>query len=185
MSIKHGQKVADTIFVHCSATRPEWMAGHSLAAKVEEIRRWHVRDRGWRDIGYHWIIDRNGQMAPGRAETQVGAHVSGHNTGSLGICLIGGHGSNADDEFGKNFTPEQDRALRQLIADIKSRTPIKAIRGHNEVAAKACPGFTVKTWLERPKPVAKPGPAPAPVSGKTTIWDQLIRILRTIFGGKA
>lgn len=125
------------------------MAGHSLAAKVEEIRRWH-RDLGWKDIGYHWIIDRDGQIAAGRPETMTGSHVRGYNERSLGICLIGGHGSAATDPFEANFTPAQKRALVQLISDVKSRTPIKRIRGHSEVAAKACPGFTVakQEWLK-------------------------------------
>lgn len=146
--IRQPEGVVDTIWVHCSATRPQWMAGHSIAAKVEEIRRWHLA-LGWRDIGYHWIIDRDGQIAPGRPETQQGSHVRGHNRQSLGLCLIGGHGSAATDRFEDNYTPQQRAALKGLIADIKSRTPIKAVRGHNEVAAKACPGFTVKQgeWL--------------------------------------
>jgi N-acetylmuramoyl-L-alanine amidase len=178
--IRHGNTPVDTIFVHCAATRPAWMEGFPLSAKVAEIRRWHVQDRKWRDIGYHWIIDRDGQMAPGRPETTVGAHVANHNTGSIGICLIGGHGSNADDAFTDHFTPAQDRALRQLIADIRSRTPIKAVRGHNEVAAKACPGFSVAKWLasEGPRrlvdaPMA-PTPAPAPSGG---FWARLVAIL--------
>ena len=54
------------IILHCADTRPDWMAGQSLADKVAEIRRWHVQQRGWRDIGYHWVIDRDGAVAPGR-----------------------------------------------------------------------------------------------------------------------
>lgn len=147
-TIRQGTAVVDTVWVHCSATRREWMAGSPVGEKVAEIRRWH-RDRGWRDIGYHWIIDRDGSIAPGRPETQVGAHVAGHNTGSLGVCLIGGHGSQSTDAFADHYTDAQRRALRQIIADIRSRTPLKAVRGHNEVAAKACPGFTVRQgdWL--------------------------------------
>ena len=119
-----------------------------MAAKVAEIRRWHLA-LGWKDIGYHWIIDRDGQIAPGRPETVMGSHVRGHNERSLGICLIGGHGSAATDKFEDNYTPQQKRALIQLAADIKSRTPIKAVRGHHEVAAKACPGFDIRKadWI--------------------------------------
>lgn len=143
--LKHNGKPVDTIFVHCSATRPDWMNGRLLSEKVAEIRRWH-QQRGWNTIGYHWVIDCDGQIAKGRDEGIVGAHVAHHNTGSIGICLIGGHGSNENDPFDKNFTPEQDAALRNLIEEIRSRTPIKKVRGHNEVAAKACPGFNVARW---------------------------------------
>lgn len=149
--IRQGKKQVDTIFVHCSATQPDWMSGRPLYEKVAEITRWH-KQRGWNTIGYHWVIDRDGQISKGRKEETVGAHVQGHNEGSIGICLIGGHGSNENDPFDKNFTPEQDAALRGLIEDIKERTPIKSVRGHNEVAAKACPGFNVGRWLEHKPP---------------------------------
>ena len=75
------------IIIHCSATPPGWMAGRSAADKVAAIRRWHIEDRGWSDIGYHWVIDRDGTLVRGRPETVVGAHTQGHNTGSIGICL--------------------------------------------------------------------------------------------------
>jgi hypothetical protein len=150
----HGKKPVDTIFVHCSATRPDWMAEKTLDEKTKEITRWH-RGRGFGAIGYHWIIDRNGQIAKGRPEETTGAHVANHNTGSIGICLIGGHGSNESDPFSKNYTTEQEAALRKLIEEIKGRTKIKAIRGHNEVAAKACPGFNVSRWLSSKAPQPK------------------------------
>ncbi len=144
--LKHGSKTVDTIFVHCSATRPDWIADKPLSEKVAEITRWH-KQRGWNQIGYHYVIDRDGAVAKGRSDNVPGAHVAGYNTGSIGICLIGGFGSNENDPFAKNFTPEQDHVLRGLIDDLKAKTPIKAVRGHNEVAAKACPGFNVGRWL--------------------------------------
>lgn len=144
--LKHGSTPVTTIFIHCSATQPDWMDGQPLSAKVAEITRWHKK-RGWIAIGYHWIIDRNGEITKGRDEGMQGAHVSGHNIGSIGICLIGGHGSSENDRFGENYTSEQEHALLNLIEDIKTRANITQIRGHNEVAAKACPGFNVKRWL--------------------------------------
>jgi N-acetylmuramoyl-L-alanine amidase len=150
--IRHGKKVVDTIFVHCSATRPSWFEGKPLSVKAAEIKRWHVEERKWSDIGYHWLIDRDGSIAQGRKEHIPGAHAQNHNTGSIGICLIGGHGSNENDMFADNFTPQQDHALRTLINDIKSRTPILKVRGHNEVAAKACPGFSVDRWIKNKQP---------------------------------
>lgn len=141
--------VVDEVVVHCSATRPEWFAGQPAAAKVAEIRRWHMVDRKWRDIGYHWIIDRDGTVLPGRAENQIGAGVQDHNRGVLHVCLIGGHGSASNDQFARHFTISQDTALRSRIADIRARTPIARVSGHNEHAAKACPGFNVPAWLSR------------------------------------
>lgn len=141
------------IIVHCSATRPEWMAGRAMADKVAEIRRWHMQDRGWKDIGYHYLIDRNGQVAPGRPVEQVGAHVQGHNTGTIGVCLFGGHGSSETDRFEENFTTHQDKALRTLLADLKRKHPgVVKISGHNQYAAKACPGFNVPEWYLKASP---------------------------------
>lgn len=158
----------DTIFVHCSATRPEWMIDRNFSERVKEIRRWHL-DKKWADIGYHWIIDRDGSITQGRKEHVIGAHAQNHNTGSIGICLIGGFGSSESDSFEKNFTAKQDHALRTLINDIKTRTTIKRVRGHNEVAAKACPGFNVARWLDRK-------PAAAPIAKSTTIQASAIQI---------
>ena len=136
------------ICLHCSATRRDWMADQPLSAQREEIRRWHVQGNGWRDIGYHWIIGRDGLILPGRPETQIGAHVVERNQGSIGICLIGGHGSTETDRFSQHFTAAQDTAARQLIQAIGMRTRIEVVSGHNEYAAKACPGFTVSEWLK-------------------------------------
>ena len=136
------------IILHCADTRPDWMAGRRLAEKVAEIRRWHVQERGWRVIGYHWVIDRDGTAAPGRLETEIGAHVEGHNRGTIGICLLGGHGASADDPFAKNFTAAQAAAEKQLIAAIKGRTAIYEVSGHNDYTVKACPGFKVRTVLK-------------------------------------
>lgn len=136
------------IIVHCSDTPPSWMAGRDIADQRKEIRRWHVEERGWKDIGYHWIIGRDGRVAMGRQETVIGAHVEGHNSGTIGICLIGGKGSNSTDAFSKHFTPAQDVTLRQLIQGIGMRTQITKVSGHNDYAARACPGFKVSTWLK-------------------------------------
>lgn len=144
----------NTVFIHCSATQADWMAERHLSDKVAEIRRWHTA-KGWRDIGYHWIIDRDGSVAPGRAETTQGAHVKGYNVGSIGICLLGGFGSNENDTFADHYTPKQDAALRHLLDDINHRYGPVAVRGHNEVAAKACPGFNVRRWLSHKPPRPK------------------------------
>ncbi len=135
------------IVVHCSATRPDWMDGDGLAAQVREIRKWHVLDRGWRDIGYHWLVGRSGDILPGRAETVIGAGVEGHNAGVIHVCLLGGYGAAETDRFSRHFTTRQETALRQLIQGISMRTRIERISGHNEWAAKACPGFSVGAFL--------------------------------------
>jgi N-acetylmuramoyl-L-alanine amidase len=141
-------RVINEIIIHCAATRPEWMANTSVAKQRDEIDKWH-RGNGWAGIGYHYVIGRKGDVAKGREDAAVGAHVQGHNANSLGVCLMGGHGSNSTDKFEQHYTPEQDLALRTLIDSLKKTYPsITKITGHNDYTnAKACPGFRVNEWL--------------------------------------
>lgn len=143
-----GRKITE-IFIHCSATQPGWLAGQGVTRKREEIRAWHLQ-RGFNDIGYHHLIDRDGTHATGREEDVTGAHVKGHNANSIGVCLIGGFGSDASDHFSDHYTPQQRETLDKVLAALKARYPDAVIRGHNEVAAKACPGFNVRQYLGEP-----------------------------------
>lgn len=135
------------IALHCSATRADWMATSGLAAQRAEIRLWHMQDNGWRDIAYHWLLGRGGDILAGRPETEIGAGIMGHNKGVIHICLIGGHGASERDPFARHFTSQQNISLRQLLQGIGMRTQISLISGHNQYAPKACPGFTVSEWL--------------------------------------
>jgi len=156
------------IVVHCTATRPAWWATRTVNQKTAEVRRWHVDDRGWSDIGYHYLIDRDGKIATGRPLERKGAHVKGRNTGTVGVALFGGHGGNENDQFSDHFTPAQDVALRGLIRRLQSDYPtIAKISGHHEYAAKACPCFRVGPWWSKDQraPASKPPTAPrAPVT---------------------
>jgi len=183
------------LIVHCTATRADWWAEKTTSAKVAEIRRWHMEPepsgRGWKDIGYHYLIDRDGSIAIGRNIAITGAHVKGHNEGTVGISLFGGYGSSETDEFAEHFTAAQDRALRGLIAELRSRFGAVKISGHNEYAAKACPGFDVREWFAAgtnltsgvaPKPqLTRPYLGPKP----RLDWFSWIRkIIAAIFGAR-
>lgn len=142
MSIQH-----KGIIVHCSATQPQWMKDELLKRQVDEITRWH-KERSFRTIGYHIVIGRNGEVAEGRALGTQGAHAKGHND-KIGICLIGGFGSDADDIASEHFTSEQLSTLYTTLKTLQERYGIKTsdIIGHNRVSTKACPGFRVQKWL--------------------------------------
>jgi ribonuclease HI len=140
------------IIIHCTATRADWWQSRSTSQKVAEVRKWHVSDRGWSDIGYHYLIDRDGTVAEGRPLDRNGAHVRGHNSGTIGIALFGGHGGSENDVFLDNFTPEQEAALRGLIERLETQFGTLKLSGHNQYAAKACPCFRVPEWRAR-KPV--------------------------------
>ncbi|WP_063832826.1 N-acetylmuramoyl-L-alanine amidase [Labrenzia sp. DG1229] len=147
----------DTIVIHCSAT-PE-----GRAVSVSTIRQWHL-DRGWRDIGYHYVIGLNGEIWPGRPITQRGAHVRGHNTGSIGICYVGGVTNDGRLAPKDTRTPDQKTALLSLIRSLLTDYPqIETICGHRDFPAvkKACPCFDAIPEYEYligevPVPSAKP-----------------------------
>lgn len=144
------------IIVHCTATKPDWLANKTTEQKVAEVRKWHMKDNGWKDIGYHYLIDRDGTVVAGRPLEQVGAHTQGHNTGTIGISLFGGHGSAATDSFSAHFTEAQNKALRKLLWELMTKYGITKVSGHNQYAAKACPGFNVPNWFENKKERTSP-----------------------------
>jgi len=131
----------DKIILHCSAT-PE---GKDYT--VAQIRQWHLA-RGFSDVGYHYVIYRDGSVHRGRPETQVGAHTTGYNTHSIGICYIGGCEAtkNAKGDYPPKDTrtPAQRAALIRLVAELRRQYPAATVHGHNEFANKACPSFNVQ-----------------------------------------
>lgn len=134
-------RVINKIIIHCAAT-PE---GKDYT--VEQIRQWHTTPKpngnGWKDIGYHFVIYRDGSVHPGRPIEQIGAHTSGYNANSIGICYIGGCAK--DGKTPKDTrTHEQKAALVKLVAELRRRFPNASVHGHNEFANKACPSFNVQ-----------------------------------------
>jgi N-acetylmuramoyl-L-alanine amidase len=124
------------LIVHCSAT-PE---GKDYT--VEQIREWHVKNNGWKDIGYHYVIYRDGSIHTGRPVEQIGAHCAGYNANSIGICYIGGVTSNNKPKDTR--TEAQKQSLVKLLKELKAKYPNATIHGHREFANKACPCFDAK-----------------------------------------
>ena len=120
------------IIIHCSATQE----GKDFT--VEDIDRWH-KAKGWKSIGYHYVIHRDGSIHKGRPEEQVGAHCLNHNKHSIGVCYIGG--LSQDGQPKDTRTPEQRAAMRALLVKLKQSYPRALIMGHNVFASKACPCF--------------------------------------------
>lgn len=135
------------IIVHCSDS--EW-------GDVNVIREWHLA-RGWRDIGYHFVVTNgrkessvsydaasDGVVQYGRDVAQPGAHASGVNRYSIGICMIGKH----------NFTRNQFEALFDLLQKLRKQFPDAKIIGHRDVdkyggnsGGKTCPSFDITSLL--------------------------------------
>lgn len=124
------------IIVHCADT-PE---GRDVRAA--EIRRWHMTEHGWADIGYHFVVDLDGTIEDGRPIEKVGTHCSGHNANSIGICYVGG--SSNDMKPKDTRTQAQKDALVQLLKDLRQKYPLAKIYGHRDFANKACPCFDAK-----------------------------------------
>lgn len=125
------------IIVHCSATR------EGKAFTVADIDRWH-RERGWKGCGYHYVITLDGTIQAGRPEQIAGAHCSGRNAESIGVCYIGGC-----DMVGKSKdtrTPEQRESMKILLRQlmVAHNVGIENVRCHNEFSSKACPSFSVE-----------------------------------------
>lgn len=125
----------DKLIIHCSGTRV------GVKVTVEDIRGWHKK-RGFKDIGYHYVIYQDGYIAIGRALVQAGAHCKGYNKKSIGICYIGGLDKNG--KFADTRTDTQKEELIWLVAYLKRRYPGVTVHGHNEFSNKACPGFDVQ-----------------------------------------
>lgn len=125
------------IIVHCAAT-PE---GKNF--KAADIDRWH-RERKMKCIGYHYVVDLDGTVEPGRPESEIGAHCLGHNQYSIGVCYVGGlaaDGRTPED----TRTAAQKEALLALLKKLRAKYPKASIHGHRDFAAKACPSFDATT----------------------------------------
>jgi len=121
----------NTIVIHCSAS-PQGRGDDAAT-----IHRWH-KQRGWAGIGYNWVIVESGAVQAGRPEYWTGAHCKGHNTGSIGICLIG------ED----TFTDEQMSALVGMVRILKAKYPGAEVLGHYQLDdGKTCPNIDIPQWL--------------------------------------
>lgn len=191
-------RAVDLIVIHCSAT----VSGKPLspvgAPPTTVINRWHQQrgfarvarqakryNPGLGAIGYHYVIDLDGAVLTGRHPDEVGAHAVGHNTSSIGICLVGGV-----EPAGGRYTPQQWDSLAALVRALCDRykipmTPperrpysrplpgvrlLRGVCGHRDTSPdadnngvverhewlKTCPGVDVAAWLQN-------GPDPANV----------------------
>lgn len=139
------------IVIHCSATE----AGREVT--VKEITKYHIQ-RGFRTIGYHFLVHLDGEISRGRKLEEIGAHAKGYNNNSVGICYVGGL---KDKKPFDTRTINQIHSIRGLVAALKSIYDIKRIIGHRDLSVdlnadgmitkgewlKDCPCFSVATEL--------------------------------------
>jgi hypothetical protein len=129
------KRSVDRVFIHCSASDAYRLEGDIL---VNEVRRWHVDQNGWADIGYHFLIDKKGKIMAGRPLEKTPSAQFKHNTGTIAIMV---HGL-------KDFSEESLAALKSLCIEINSIYSGEiTFHGHCEVSYKACPVFDYKSLL--------------------------------------
>lgn len=124
----------DYIVIHTAAHGDE---SHNYDTTAAQIDEWH-KERGWRGIGYHYVIRLNGTIEKGRDEKDTGAHTRGLNQRSIGICLSG----NADFH---NWTDAQTKACDELVKSLMTRynIPVSHVIGHREAGINGNPGYVV------------------------------------------
>lgn len=133
---KTTKRVIKEIIVHCTATK------EGVNQTVEQIRNYHVKNLGWSDIAYHFVVYLDGSVHAGRPVDRIGGHTKGHNTYSIGVVYVGGLDKNGKAKDTR--TPAQKEALLKLIKQLKKDYPKATIHGHYEFANKACPCFKPK-----------------------------------------
>ena len=133
------------IIVHCSDTK----TNQNFTAK--HIKDWHTKPKpngnGWKDIGYHFIINLSGQIELGRDLNESGAHCYGHNADSIGVCFMGG--KNPDGSKWEQPLQMQLEAFESLNDYLwflfQKQLPIHA---HSEFSSKSCPNFDIDKYLK-------------------------------------
>lgn len=136
------RKSTTMIIIHCSATRE----GQDIKAKT--IKQWHLQ-RGFADIGYHYIIDLDGTIEKGRDESLVGAHCIGKNAISIGICYVGGCDKNLKPKDTR--TDAQKKAMKTLVHQLmeKYNIPLNSVYGHYQFCSyKECPSVKIEQLRE-------------------------------------
>lgn len=99
---------------------------------VQQIHSWHLGN-GWTGIGYHFFVRKDGMIYRGRPENAIGAHVSGANTNTLGICAEGSY-------MTEIMPTAQLNAIKWLIQYLDNKYGQLPIYGHREVGSSNCPG---------------------------------------------
>lgn len=133
------RKTTTEIILHCTASV------EGVDYTIPAIHNYHL-SKGWAGIGYNYVIDINGLVWEGRPEDCVGAHVSGHNSKSIGVCYVGGLDKNKKAKDTRNA--KQLKSMVELCRYLHQKYPKATFHGHYDFDNKACPCFNVKEWIE-------------------------------------
>lgn len=115
-----------TLVWHCTASRED------RAMSMADVRRFHMTVNKWKAEGYHLLVRRDGSVELGRPESQVGAHVAGHNVGTLGYAYEGGLDVNGRAKDTR--TAAQKATMLRLTVDAISRHRLRKVTGHRDLS---------------------------------------------------
>lgn len=122
-SMNKRSKTTRIILHHAAAT----------TCSVQDVHRWH-KNNGWAGIGYHFFVRKDGSVYRGRPENTVGAHASGANSDSIGVCFEGNYQT-------ETAMPDAQRcAGAELVAFLKNKYGISKVIGHRDTGSTSCPG---------------------------------------------
>lgn len=124
------------IIIHCSATR------EGVAVTTADIKRWHLQ-RGFSDIGYHYVVELDGRLVAGRSALVMGAHCKAKrgNHESIGICYVGGLDRNGKSKDTR--TAAQKQTIQTLVTALRNIWPQAKVYGHRDFANVDCPCYDV------------------------------------------
>jgi hypothetical protein len=136
----------DHLVLHHTAFATSRLDGTSFEAEsahMREIQRWHI-ERGWATVGYHFVVSPSGRIFRCRPVDRLGAHVLGHNLGTVGICLMG------------DFELERPtRAALGSLAHVRrlvpgaAKAPLLGHRDHRGHETSACPGRSLAAYTDK------------------------------------
>lgn len=110
---------------------------------IYNIHNWHLAN-GWSGCGYHYFINKRGEVFKGRPDDVIGSHAKGYNATSIGVCFEG----NFDKEVPMK---EQIDSGLELVKYLKKKYNINKVKGHGELMATACPGkcFPIENFVDK------------------------------------
>lgn len=126
-----------------------------------QIQDFHMDSRGWSDVGYNFLVDKDGRVYEGRGWLTVGAHAAPHNTTHIGVCFIGQDG---------DATAAAKRSIRALYDEANRRagkTLSRTWHGGLSGNSTSCPGADLRSWVQAGMPASGGGSAPAPTKPGT------------------
>ncbi|MBX2852930.1 MAG: peptidoglycan recognition protein family protein [Phycisphaeraceae bacterium] len=127
---------------HEGWTAVNFTSQSATAERLEKIRKYHVGENRWGDIGYHYIVDRAGRVWEGRPIQYQGAHVSQNNEHNVGILVLG----NFDKQ---SPSSAQLKSMYHTVAVLTKQHKIKTklVRSHKEISTTACPGKNLQAQM--------------------------------------